>query len=218
MEFRQDTRSLYPHHQLESDFLWPIVPIVHRNEPLVCPNICHKLPIVGYARDRGFTLVELIITVVIAGILAATAVPAFTNFVRNQRLVGQVNDFVGDLMYARSEAIKRGNNIVICTGKTTCDSSLNWADGHIIFSDNDNGNDLDSNESIVRARSGLEGGNTLNATTSGGKIIVFNSRGAAASGAGTYSLCDSRLNSERRNVIVNSVGQVRAEKSVGSCT
>ena len=55
----------------------------------------------------GFTLIELLVTLTVGGILAAMAVPAFSNFVQNDRQVGQANSLVMSFNYARAEAIKQ---------------------------------------------------------------------------------------------------------------
>ena len=55
----------------------------------------------------GFTLMELIITILVAAILTAIAVPAFDSFVKNDRDSAQVNSLAYSMNYARSEAVKR---------------------------------------------------------------------------------------------------------------
>ena len=57
--------------------------------------------------NRGFTITEVIITLAITSILAAIAVPAFSDFVADNRIAAQTNEFITDLYYARTEAIKR---------------------------------------------------------------------------------------------------------------
>src|ERR1700678_2054194 len=87
----------------------------------------------------GFTLIELLVTVTVAGILASIAVPAFNNFVLNDRQVGQLNSLASSLNYARSEAIKRNlaGGITVCpsVNAATCSGS-NWR-GRWIVTDSD---------------------------------------------------------------------------------
>lgn len=85
-------------------------------------------------RISGFTIVELMVTVAIAGILLAVAVPSFNQMTVNSRLTAQANDMVGALNLARSEAIKRNTRVSFCRATsetaTTCATSAaawtNW--------------------------------------------------------------------------------------------
>ena len=56
---------------------------------------------------RGFTLTELLITVVIIGIAMSIGLPSFQEMISNGRLVSAVNTTTGALQLTRSEAIKR---------------------------------------------------------------------------------------------------------------
>lgn len=63
------------------------------------------------SRTRGFTLLELIITVTVAGILAAIAVPSFQGIIANARTRSTAESFNQALQLARSEAIKRNARV-----------------------------------------------------------------------------------------------------------
>jgi type IV fimbrial biogenesis protein FimT len=62
---------------------------------------------------RGFTLVELMITLAVAAVLLTVAVPSFQAVFQNNRLVSQVNELVTAINLARNEAIKRGVNVTL---------------------------------------------------------------------------------------------------------
>ena len=66
------------------------------------------------ASHRGFTLVELIIVIVLLAVLAAIAIPSYSNMIITNRMTTEVNSFVSDLHYAKTEAIKRSRNVQIC--------------------------------------------------------------------------------------------------------
>lgn len=95
-------------------------------------------------RSRGFTLLELMTVIVIAGILVGLGWPAMTDFVRNARMTSAANDFMAALHMARSEAVKRRSQVVVCTSNNAlsaapaCTSSANLT-GWIVFVDS-NGN------------------------------------------------------------------------------
>lgn len=81
--------------------------------------------------QTGFTLMELMITVLVAALLVGVAVPTFRQVIAGNRLVTQTNDLVGALTIARSEAITRNGTMTFCRaaaiGDTTCANSAgNW--------------------------------------------------------------------------------------------
>ena len=67
----------------------------------------------------GFTLLELMVVLAIAGVLMAIAVPAMGNFLRNGRITAAANDVMAALHFTRSEAIKRRQPVTLCTSANT---------------------------------------------------------------------------------------------------
>ena len=110
-------------------------------------------------------MVELLITIVVATILIAAAVPAFHNFVQNNRITAQVNELVTALTLVRSEAIKRKQTTIICSSSNASSCTGSWEQGWIIFTDDDGDGAADPNE-ILRVWEGLAGGATLTETAS----------------------------------------------------
>lgn len=89
-------------------------------------------------RQNGFTLVELLITIVVVSILLATAIPSFMQFIKNNRVTGQANSFVVSTQMARNEAVKRGAGTTLCAANADldgCSGSNDWSTGWIVFSD-----------------------------------------------------------------------------------
>lgn len=74
--------------------------------------------------DRGFTLIELMVTVLILGILSTVALPAFRAMIVGQRVKTASFDTMAMLMLTRSEAIKR--NTTVWATPTNCDWAQGW--------------------------------------------------------------------------------------------
>ena len=89
-------------------------------------------------RSSGFTLIEVLVSISIASILASIAIPSFSRMIENNRISSASNDFLSSLMFARSEAAKRSISVSICTSSNgaSCNTSLDdYASGWIIFTD-----------------------------------------------------------------------------------
>jgi type IV fimbrial biogenesis protein FimT len=78
---------------------------------------------------RGFTLIELMVVLVIAGVLAMIATPSFTKIIATQRLKSAASNLQIALLTARSEAIKRNANVCLSTSNTGCTGAGAWNQG-----------------------------------------------------------------------------------------
>jgi len=162
-------------------------------------------------KNSGFTLLELLITVAIISIVMAIAVPSMTTFTQNDRLTTNINTLIGHLAYARSEAVKRNQQVSICSSNnaTTCTGG-NWQDGWIVYIDADGDNSFTAGEEVLRAQQALEGANTL--TTAIGTQVTYDYRGFVnAASVGNFQLCDGRSGPHGKTIRISTTGRVRIE-------
>ncbi|RPJ45092.1 MAG: prepilin-type N-terminal cleavage/methylation domain-containing protein [Betaproteobacteria bacterium] len=85
--------------------------------------------------QRGFTLVELMVTVSVAAVLAMIAVPSFNDAMQGSKLNSLSNNFVASAHLARSEAIKRNATVTLCASSSGTTCGDDWSDGWKILAD-----------------------------------------------------------------------------------
>jgi type IV fimbrial biogenesis protein FimT len=109
--------------------------------------------------QAGFTMLELMVTVVILGILLTIGVPSFQSVIRNNRIASSTNELVGALTYARSEAMKRGDAVTACPteDQESCAGSNDWATGWMVFVDLNQDGARDATEALLQVWQGLGG-------------------------------------------------------------
>ncbi len=171
-------------------FVCHFIPFIGYTSPVIYPFVGEKIPFIGY---KGITLIELIVALTIAGILAAMAGPSMWAFFSQNRLSSQINELIADINLARSEAIKRSTTSGICAtavNGTAC-AGGNWANGWMSYYI-----DPATNATFtLRLHQQLIGNSTL---TSAANAIVYTKDGTVISGTGDYDLCDATLRRFRR--------------------
>jgi type IV fimbrial biogenesis protein FimT len=96
-----------------------------------------KAGVIGFARSAGFTMIELMMTIAIATIVMTLAIPSFRYITNANRIAGEINGLLGDLQFARAEAIKEGQGVTVCvsTDHATCAANdTDWQHGWIVIS------------------------------------------------------------------------------------
>jgi len=198
-------------------FIWPFVPFVCQIQPTESPNVGQNIPIVCLSKNSGFTIIELIVTLTIAAILLAIAVPSMSRFIQANRLTSAANELIGDLALARSEALKRGTNTGVCKsggGATCAGSGTAWGSGWIVFVDIDQNRAWSASDILLRTREPLPPGTVVNASTGSDDPIIYGQQGQALRGTDTYIFCNTTIG-RTRNIELITTGRYRMTE--GNC-
>lgn len=153
--------------------------------------------------ERGFTLIELMVTLSIALIMMTIAIPSFQSFLLNSRLTGHTNDLVLALASARSEAVKRGINVSVCASSNSSTCTGAWQDGWVVRT---------SAGQVLQVHTGYTGTICADATT-----IDFRNSGYPTAGI-TFRLYDSRGFGSGRTITVSALGQATTTTGATACS
>ncbi len=167
--------------------------------------------------QRGVTLVELLVTLSIAAVVLTFAIPNFRDFLLNSRLTSQTNEFVLALATAKSEAVKRGTLVTVCSRATdaSCANSTTWDTGWIVFVDGGVAGTVDGADLVLQTQPALAGSNTLRAGAR--QRVTFQNTGFSSGFNDTFRLCDARGTATARNIVVNQQGRVTSAIGTLAC-
>ena len=157
-----------------------------------CPGGTHL------TRSRGFTLIELMVTLVIATLLLTMGIPALSNMLQNNRLSAQTNQFVTAINFARSEAIKRSADIDV-TAINSANDTNEWGPGWRVL----------VGATVLRTFPALDGSSTLNSVNN--QNTYRYSANGRVSVADTLNLCDGRTGETGRLITITATGRVATE-------
>lgn len=146
----------------------------------------------------GFSLLEVLVALSVAGTLLGLAAPAFNDILLNSQRTAVVNSFVHGIYLARVTAATQGRTVSICRsidGKTCSNSTANWEQGWIV---------QDANARILVVQPVWRGGTI----TSNRRSYSYGPYLHAAVN-GTLVFCDRRGPSHARAVIINIAGRPR---------
>ena len=157
----------------------------------------------------GFTLLELLVSLAILGVMAAFAAPQFAGPLAESRVRATTLEFVAGLGSARTEAARRGVPVTLCprsTASNTCNTSAtSWNDGWILYADLDASGSFDASDSLLSVRTALPTGSRIGEGQADRFSVLPSGEHVFASGTARTILFES--NGNRRYVVISRVGR-----------
>jgi len=184
--------------------------------------------------QKGFTLIELMVTVAVAIVVLAVGIPMYDRVIENSRSVSIINQMITDLQLARSEAIKQQLFVSLCTSTTgsSCTGGNDWHDGWIVWVDADDDGVLDYPSEALVVRDSFDGDWDLQIAIGAGdsndSIFSYEVSGrygklTSSSGDGEFSIGDEgasfilcKASKYKRSVVIAPIGYIRQPRDSDS--
>lgn len=175
---------------------------------------------------KGFTLIEVLITLVVVAVLTLGVAPNLSSVVKRNRSAASINDMLASLQYARSEALTRGTSVILCRRQTPSDSDASctnsnltvtapcscatattnsnadgWEDGWLVVADSDRSGAVSVGDDLLRVNGPIGGGFSLRGNTALADNVLFQADATVGNSMGSFFLCgpgtDTASDSER---------------------
>jgi type IV fimbrial biogenesis protein FimT len=171
----------------------------------------------------GFTVTELVMVMTIVGILAAIGVPSFKYVTVSNRISSEINGLLGDMQFARSQAIKQGLTVTVCSSSnsTTSTPTCNtggagnvWNTGWIVFLDSNGDQQVDNGEQVIRIQPAFNSNDSMTAAGTYA-AATYNRLGYAPTTGGTINIAlhdATNTSTYTRCLAITESGSVTTEK------
>ncbi|MFW6092463.1 MAG: GspH/FimT family pseudopilin [Pseudomonadota bacterium] len=162
--------------------------------------------------QRGVTLVELMVTLAVAAVLMALALPAFDALLDRERGTAALNQIIGAVRLGRTEAIIRGRPVTLCPAADgACLGRDQWHRGALVFTDDAADGEVGPEDTVLTALPPLRQGERVYWRSFRNRTYLrFQPRGYTAWQNGSFLYCPPDADVRRaRMVIVNAQGRVR---------
>ncbi|MBQ0712212.1 MAG: GspH/FimT family pseudopilin [Porticoccus sp.] len=174
-----------------------------------------------FNRKKGFTLVELLITIALVAVISALAIPSFQTLIKKHKISLEAQRVLTTLHFTRMEAIKRNSLVSLCPSSDglACSPDLSWMDGWIVFSDRGKRGEIDHDlDRVIRIGDPAKKGNMLY-TTKHHKWFGYKpgggSVGSSGSGNTSFIICSPDRGIEGQRVVVSITGRPRVAEGIG---
>ena len=160
--------------------------------------------------QTGLTLIELLMTLAIAAILAAAAAPSFRDVATRSRIVTTGNALVGMLNLARQHAVMSGGKVMLCPSRDglTCDASAHWEQGWLVAADRGD----DTPEPVLRVHDALPD-DTVVISSIGRTRVRYRADGSSPGTNLSLIVCRRGNANDARAVVVSNSGRPRQARA-----
>jgi type IV fimbrial biogenesis protein FimT len=150
----------------------------------------------NFKNRAGFSMMEMLVTLLILGLVAAIGLPSLDEFIDDNRLNAAIGDLQSSMQAGRAEAVGRNAYVTLCkknADSTDCVTSGGWQQGWIIFVDVDGDGTVDAGDEIVMVHDALLASLTFHGTAGVKDRITFRPSGQTSlTSKQTLILCDER--------------------------
>ena len=176
----------------------------------------NELVVSSNARDRGFTLIEMLMTIVIVAIALSIGVPSMSKQIEKSRQNAMRSDLQQSIRLAGAQALASSRPVVLCPGDGTCAAdSSGWRDGFILFVDsNGNGSYDNGTDRLLRqyTNSSERKISISNRPTSSPTADKFYFLPNGASSGGTINICSESEKGIDQRLVVSGFGSAELQK------
>ncbi|HYR01239.1 MAG TPA: GspH/FimT family pseudopilin [Casimicrobiaceae bacterium] len=170
----------------------------------------------------GVTLVELVIGLALAALLACVALPVYSDWIADYQVLNHAQKLAGTLNVARTEAVKQGRHVNLCKSADLrdCATAGGWEEGYIVHVDGDRDGAVDAGERALRVEGPATQGITIRGNRPVADYVSYTSLGTTrllrgGLQMGTFTVC--RSGRRAVDVVLAHSGRARVQKSATLC-
>lgn len=161
-------------------------------------------------KEAGFTLIETTVVLAIAAIVIALGVPSFNGALQRQRVSTTMHLLSADMAMARSSALTRRSQVVVCPrgAANGCSGVQDWSHGWLVFADPDGNRQPDVGSDVLRISDAPANDSLYLPATR--PFLRYQADGRSAHSNLSVHVCARGAHVGK--VVVNNLGRVRSER------